>query len=561
MKSLQEYVELVYKANITLEEMISFFPKTEQDVKTLIAYCIQSTINLKAEVLSISPSTRTFENTIRQFDCIYFQQVLVGNILYLLTNVITEPKLSTQLKESLKELLTFASTLNYDQKIYQSFQEYMDNGFKQEATILNNESKYFIMELQAFFKRKGFNLKKEEFDQIRHCLNEQEILSKKFENNVSDDNKTLSAKTEELKGLSQAFIHTLKKNSDGECILTLDFPTYAEIISHCDSEEIRKKCYLLYNERGYPSNASILEKMHTISEQLAKLCGFPNFSCYDISKAMAKTPEAVKCFYKRISTGIQKKETSEIKLLLSSIDSKLYTDKDGKIYPWSMHYLMKQYESKYLKVDDREVANYFEAEKTLNGIFSIYQTFLSLKFSIVKPVWIWHEDVMTIKVENNDGKVLYGYVFLDLYPRPHKYTHGMCSPIKNGIKKNGILYPTFTSIIVNLPKPTNDLPALWKFNDVNTFFHEFGHAIHTILSKTEMYKFSGFNVKDDFIETPSQMFEKWISDKDVIRSLSSNYLTGKHMPDEMIDKLLTISKGYIGIIGLGTMCRLSLIHI
>jgi len=233
---------------------------------------------------------------------------------------------------------------------------------------------------------------------------------------------------------------------------------------------------------------------------------------------------------------------------------------DGKLNPWDLSYIKNSYKKKHFAFDEREVAEYFEATKTINGLFDIYQKFLGLKFKLVKPSWAWHEDVQAIEVFDANTNTLRGYIALDLHPRENKYKHACCYPLIHTIKKGDQATPSFSVVIANLAKATSDRPALLKHSEVTTFFHEFGHAMHGLLGTTEMNGFSGTSVKTDFVEMPSQMFEEWMYDQQMLKNVSAHYQTGKSLDDKTIDTLIALKKFDSGYFVL-RQCWLSLVSL
>jgi thimet oligopeptidase len=286
------------------------------------------------------------------------------------------------------------------------------------------------------------------------------------------------------------------------------------------------------------------------------MVGFKNFAELDLDSNMVKKLSTAEDFLNQLAARSKKKAEIELVDFLKDLPNGIALDSSGKLQPWNFNYIKSCYKKKHFEIDEREVAKYFPVDKTLNSIFEIYQNFLGLKFEISKPEWAWHEDVLLIKVYDAQPDYLSkanqlsqkgrlrGYLFIDLYPRENKYSHaGCCVPmIPTQIKSDGKIVPAVLAIIANFPKAQKDRPALLKFNDVNTFFHEFGHAMHDVLGATQMAGFAGTSVKTDFVEVPSQMFEEWMADKSVLKKLSSHYQTSDPLPDELIDKLIQLKK-------------------
>ena len=205
-----------------------------------------------------------------------------------------------------------------------------------------------------------------------------------------------------------------------------------------------------------------------------------------------------------------------------------------------MAFLKEFYKKKYLDLDNKEVTKYFPVDYVVPAVLSIYEKFLGLRFEEFNCDGLWHHKLKCIRVY--DDGTLRGFLVLDLYPRPNKYSHACMAGIISPQKIDGKICPAVITIIANFPEGSKDFPGLLQFGDVRTFFHEFGHAMHGLLGATQISGFAGTNVKSDFVETPSQMFEEWLNDKGMLKKLSHHYETGQSLPDDMIAKLIKLQK-------------------
>ena len=248
---------------------------------------------------------------------------------------------------------------------------------------------------------------------------------------------------------------------------------------------------------------------------------------------------------------------------------------DGKMKTWDYRYITNSYKKKNFNLDENVIAQYFPADNTIEQLLKIYEVFMDLTFKPVDIHGLWSDQVKSIAVYSKENDQLLGYLLLDLYPRPNKFSHACQSTIIPAIRNNG---PSLSVVVANFPPPfvlsspaksktktgvskdISDKPALLKLNDVETFFHELGHALHAILGATHIASFSGTNVKTDFVEMPSQMLEEWVSDKEILKRISQHYQTGQPMPDELIDKILALKHFATGAF-LQRQCYLSLLDL
>jgi len=322
--------------------------------------------------------------------------------------------------------------------------------------------------------------------------------------------------------------------------MTYCLPTYEQVMRNCTVGGTRKKLWEAYANRGYPANDAVLKEIIRIRDQYAKLLGYPSYAELDISTEMAEKPEKVEAFLTDLQTKAQSKGEQEIAKILSDLPAGITLTAGGKIKPWDIGYVGKQYVMKHFDLDDNKVAEYFPVPSTFTGLLDIYEKFMGVRFTILPIDGLWDKDVMLLEVKTNDNKLI-GYLLLDLFPRPHKYTHACQITLYQATKnKNGIIDPGLCIVIANFPKPIGDKPALLKHSDVKTFFHEFGHAVHALLGANELAMQSGTNVKTDFVELPSQMLEEWMYDRDVLKKLSKHYKTGEPLPDKMIATIVDL---------------------
>jgi thimet oligopeptidase len=298
---------------------------------------------------------------------------------------------------------------------------------------------------------------------------------------------------------------------------------------------------------AYPQNKDILNQLLNLRDEYAQLLGYESYAHCDLDKQMAKSPLKVQAFLKEVSQKTSFKALSEIAALNSELPEGVGQSSNGKVLPYNLKYMITQYKQKHFALDSREVAQYFPMEKTIQGLFAIYQTILGLNFKQVGSSGFWHSDVKAIEVTDSASGALRGYVFLDLHPRENKYNHACLIPVLPTIKMTNNdgsekVLPAVGVIIANFKKSTENMPSLLNHTEVTTFFHEFGHAMHMVLGATALRSFSGTATKTDFVEMPSQMFEEWMWDKEMLQKVSSHYLTGEPLPSELIDRMLAVQK-------------------
>ena len=266
----------------------------------------------------------------------------------------------------------------------------------------------------------------------------------------------------------------------------------------------------------------MLKEIIAKRDQLAQVLGYESYAAYDIDEQMAGNPQTVQAFLDTLLAQVQKKADQEFTQLTQVLPDSVVLTPEGKLLPWDNNFLQNWYKIKYLLVDEKKVAEYFPMEKTVAGLLSIYEKFFSLKFKEIPLSTLWHKDLVVLAVYPAGKDTLLGYFILDLYPRPFKYTHAChATIIPATYNQDGTQNVALSVVIANFPRGTADKPSLLERKYVETFFHEFGHALHALLGRTKMASQAGAHLKTDFVEMPSQMLEEWLEDKDILKMISS----------------------------------------
>lgn len=527
------------------QDVYQFFPHTLQEVSDFARKAIARAQKALSMVTDRDPAQRTFENTAQAFDALSsdFSQTLNG--ISMLEMVMPDDAIRNACNAQSAELQKFAVDAFSNKKIYKAFKDYVEGNAQKET--LNDEQRYFLTEVMRDFKREGLDLPDDELAQIQAIKKELADLTLAFDTNIATDKSSITATRDQLKGLDEHFIASLKQDDHGNYILICNYPTHSEIMNHCSVEDTRKRFYFCFANRAYPKNKEILEKIIAKRDQLAQKLGFDSYAALDIDGKMAQNPERAEKFIVDLLMRAKGKESAEFVAWKKDLPEGVQLDEQGRFNAWDLAFVKTYYKKKHFNIDERKIAEYFEVDKTLQGVFDIYQRFLSLKFTMIKPMWSWHDDVQLIEVREQQSNVLRGYIFIDLYPRENKYSHAChggivaATYIKNA-DGSIVRLPSMALVIANFPKATKDRPALLKHGDVETFFHEFGHAMHYILGSTQLASFSGTSVKLDFVEMPSQIFEEWMFDKALLKSLTHHFVTHEPLPDALIDSLIALKQ-------------------
>lgn len=534
---------LFIRPNIsTVESIAKLFPSNKADIESRKAAAMKDALMRLESIYALQPMQRTFDNTMRAFDVALEWFLSEQSAFYLLTLVSPDKEVRKTAEEAFQEMQNFViDQFSLNTRLYNACVEY-ETLYKDSALTcqLNREEKYFIEETMRDFRRSGLGLPLERHKKIKKIQKELSEHALRFSVNIASSNSSIEVKKEDLKGLDDSFINALKKTEKGTYILGMDYPTRDKVLNECEVATTRKAFYGAFMQRGYPDNEQELAAVICLRDELATELGYASFAHLDIDNKMAKTPEHVERFLAQLRERADKKTAQEMSLLKKDVPLTVVLTDNGAFNPWDIPFIRNYYKKKYLDIDESALSEYFPVIQTLSALLEVYEQFLGVTFKkVVEPPVLWHKDVEWVAVYKNGTYV--GMVLLDLFPRPFKYTHAGELAIVPAVKTvKGTLYPSVVIVIANFPPAQDDRPGLLRRDNAITFFHEFGHALHSLLGATELASLSGTNTKGDFVEMPSQMLEEWMWDPMILKQITAHYKTKEPLPDKLIEKIVAM---------------------
>ncbi|XP_077865435.1 LOW QUALITY PROTEIN: thimet oligopeptidase-like [Saccoglossus kowalevskii] len=447
--------------------------------------------------------------------------------------------------EADKKLSDFDVEMSMRQDVYDNLVSLREKINMEE---LEAENKRYLEKLIKHGKRNGLHLEKDVQDTIKALKKRESDIAIDFNKNLNEENTVLEFTDEDLVGMPEDFIKKLDRNAQKKFKVSLKYPDYFPIMRKCRNPETRRKMEYAFNSRCIVENTKILEDLK------ADLLGYETHAKYILELRMAKKPEAVDKFLKELSEKLRPLQKSELNVMLEYKKEeceKYGLEYDGKINLWDMRYYMTMVEEKKYTVDQNKLKEYFPMEVVTKGLLEIYQELLGLSFVEIKNPPVWAEEVKMFCVTDVASKEFMGHFYLDLYPREGKFGHAACFGLQPScLYGDGIRQPAVAAMVANFTKPTDDKPSLLTHDEVETFFHEFGHVMHQICARAKFRMFSGTRVERDFVEAPSQMLENWCWEKEPLQRMSSHYKDGKTLPDDMIDTLVKARNANAGIFNL-----------
>lgn len=513
-------------------------PAQTEDSESLIAAEVASANAAIDAIVALPESERTLKNTLRAVDDVqwsFFQSVRMGGFM---SSVSTDPAERERGRGIQLDISKWFDELYKRVDLYEVLVL-----FAEAHPDLSGEDARYQEVLLRDYRRSGMGLDAEKRDELLEIEGKLNELGVKFRTTIDEDETVVFLTEEECRGVPQRSLDQLTKM--GELYMVeLIGSVVSDIFSYCEVEETRCKLSLAYSRRGGRGNVETLEEMLRLRARKAELLGYPTIAHYVTETRMSGTPERVEKFYADLRPRLREKAREDLAEFLAA--KREHTqDPEAVFNAWDFSfYKTKLMRDKYA-VDNQAVREYFPIERVTEGIFELSQDLFGIEFVELseearaegRPMW--HEDVHLYRVMDSASGELLGEFYTDLHPRPGKYTHAAQFPLRSRkLLPDGTISKPLVALVCNFSKPTADRPALLRHGEVETFFHEFGHCLHSILTTADYAEFAGTAVARDFVEAPSQMLENWIWDPDVLGRFARHYETGSPLPSEMLEGMI-----------------------
>jgi thimet oligopeptidase len=522
------------KDNILLfqvNDLIKFDKLDTAQIKNATQFVIENSKKQIDKISQIEVGKRNFTNTMAAYDDLYSSLNSVTSIIYLMAYTHPDSAIRSKSQECIEILSKFDNELNLNEDLYRATSEYSKT---EEAKKLIGFKKKFLDERMKFYALNGFNLPKEKRDELKIIFDSTSSIGLEFSANIAAVKDYIEVTEEEIKGLPDDYRNDHKLDN-GKYKIDLSYPSFVPFMQLSENDEARRKLSFLYLNRATDKNLPLLQKLLTEREKAAKILGFKTAAEYMVAENMAKTPDKIWDFENSLLVKVKPKAEADYKELLELKQKTKKNAKDTIINSWEYQYLLnKQLKEKY-SVDQQKVKEYFEVNNVIKGILLICSKLYNVEFKEVPNAPAWHSDVKLFEMTSNGN--LLARIYLDLYPRDDKYGHYACFGMIHGKQKDSAYQVPTAALVCNFPKATKDMPGLLSHDNVTTFFHEFGHMMHFVFSRSELATQSGITNTHEFVEVPSQFFENWAWNYESLKLFAKHYKTGKVLPVELHKKM------------------------
>jgi peptidyl-dipeptidase Dcp len=494
------------------------------------------------EAIKNNPVTPNFENTVLALEAAGKGLDQASTVLFNLNSSETNDEIQKICRDASPYLTKYSNDIILDLALFERVKYVFDH----KATLgLNQEQTTLLEKSYKGFVRNGALLNDKEKEQLRLIDEEKSKISLEFSEHVLADTnayKLIIDKEEDLAGIPEQIIEAAagrakSKNYEGKWLFTLDYPSFVPFLTYADNRTLRQAIHKAFAAVGHGdnenNNESIVIRIANLRHQRAQLLGYESHAHFTLEERMASNPATVIDFLNSLyekAINIAKEEVAELQSYAEGLGF------EGTLQKWDFAYYSEKLKKEKYNIDQEMLKPYFQLDKALAGAFEVAKKLYGISFNKIDTIDTYHEEVETYEVKDENGKHL-AIFYADFHPREGKRNGAWKTSFRSQFKKDGKDNRPHIIIVCNFPRLTASKPSLLSFGDVTTLFHEFGHALHGILSNVTYSSLSGTSVFWDFVELPSQVMENWVFEKECLNLFAKHYETGESIPLEYVKRI------------------------
>jgi peptidyl-dipeptidase Dcp len=498
------------------------------------------------DAITANPEPPTFDNTLVALE-------RTGSLLSRATRAFY-PRFSAHTNDNLQEiarnvaplLSAHGDDIGFNKALFDRIHAVYE---QRDSLGLNAEQTRLLTETHKAFVRSGINLPEDTQARIREINSELSELSTKFDENLLAETNAFELvfdSADELSSLPEALVAAAaseaeRRGKDGKYVFTLQRPSINPFLQYSTLRDKRREIYDGYAMRGDNDNdndnKSVLARMAELRAERASLMGYESHASFVLEDNMAETPERVYEFLTQVWTPalrVARKEAADLEAMMNNEGI------PGDLHGADWRFYTEKIRQERYALDDEVLRPYFEVTRVRDGAFAVANKLFGITVERRNDLPTWHPDQQAFEVKEADGSHI-GILYMDFFARESKQGGAWENELRSQSNLDGYVHPIVTNNF-NFPPPTGNIPSLLNFTEASTLFHEFGHALHDLLSDVTYQSLSGTNVPRDYVEFPSQVMENWMAEPEVLRMFARHYRTGEPIPDELIEKLEASSK-------------------
>ena len=479
--------------------------------------------------LTSTKGAHTIENSLRPYDDLQLELDAVGSQAELIRSVHPDAKVREIAEKVSQRAAALATELSLNRDVFDAIKAL-------DVSAADAETKHYVQRLLRDFRLAGVDKDEAARKRIQALRDELVEIGQAFDRNIREDLRTVKTDAAELEGLPRDYITRHKPDADGKITLTIDYPDALPVFSYAKNEALRKQMFMEYSNRAYPKNVEVLDRMISRRAELATLIGFGSWADYITADKMVGSAQNASAFIDRIVAASGSKAEREFAAILK----RKQHDVPGAtaVNAWERTYYAELVRKSDYSFDSQTVRPYFPFDRVRQGLLDVTSALFGVTYRRLTDVPVWDPSVEAYEMLSN-GQVI-GRFYLDMHPRPNKYNHAAEFSIRNGVAGRQI---PEAALICNLPGGQPGDPGLMTHEDVVTFFHEFGHLVHALVSgRHQWIGVSGISTEQDFVEAPSQMLEEWTWDPATLATFARHHETNQPIPASLVREMRRASE-------------------
>ena len=497
----------------------------------------------EVEAIITNPEAPTFENTIVALEYAGGLLDRVVTVFFTLNSAETSDEMQA-LAQKLSPVLTeHSNNISLDERLFARVKAVYETT---DMSTLTPEQQRLLQKSYDGFARNGANLSEEGKAKYRELTTALSKATLEFGQNMlkATNNYTLNVTdSTRLKGMPESALEaaaqTAKEKGHEGWTFTLHAPSYSPVMMYCEDRDLRRELYMAFNTQNVQdneyNNEELVKKIANLRLEIAQLLGYNSHADYILENRMAENAENVNQLLDQLLKAYLPAAKEEVKAV-----QEIAARTEGKgfvMMPWDWSFYSEKLRVEKYSLNDEMVRPYFKLDNVTNGVFGLANRLYGITFVENKDIPVFHPDVKAYDVLDKDGSYL-AVIYTDFFPRAGKRSGAWMTGFKDQYKKDGVDSRPHVSITMNFTKPTDTKPALLTQDEVETFLHEFGHALHGIFSVTTYPSMGGTSVYRDFVELPSQIMENFLPKKEFLSTFAFHYETGELIPDELVERIV-----------------------
>jgi thimet oligopeptidase len=467
---------------------------------------------------------RTIANTLQPFDDAVMALGIAGSQAGLAAQVSPDSAIRATAEAAGRRIDAYDTELSLDRRLYDAL-------LAIDASKADAATRTYLDKTLLEFRLAGVDKDDATRRHIQALQESLTITSQAFSRNIRSDKRTIEATPAELAGLPQDFIERHKPNADGKVTLTMEYPDAIPVLTYATSDSLRHRMYMSYNNRAYPQNMAVLDSMLARRQRLANLAGYATWADHITANKMVGTAARASAFIDQVVEASGKRAEAEYQVLLGRL--RQVDPTATVVQPWQSTWLSEQVRKENYDFDSQSMRPYLPYKQVRQGVLDVNARLFGVEFRPRTDVAVWHPSVECF--EMFEGGKLVGRFYLDMHPRADKYNHAAQFGVRTGVAGRAI---PEAALVCNFPGGDANDPGLMEFDDVETFFHEFGHLVHSLFAGRGPWAgVGGTRTERDFVEAPSQMLEEWARDPAVLATFAKHHETGAAIPAELVQRM------------------------